>query len=92
MSRENLVAKVDELKELEEMMEELKAEADAIKDELKAEMEARDTEELNLGKYVVRWTSCLSSRFNVKKFKEAFGEDMYHCFTTEVASRRWSVS
>ena len=92
MSRENLVAKVDYLKELEEMMEEIKAEADAIKDELKAEMEARDTEELNLGKYIVRWTAVLTTRFDTKKFKETFGEDLYKLYTKEVASRRWSIA
>ena len=92
MSRESLVAKVDYLKELEEMMEEIKAEADMIKDELKAEMEARDTEELNLGKYIVRWTAVLTTRFDTKKFKETFGEDLYKLYTKEVASRRWSVA
>lgn len=92
MSRENLVAKVDYLKELEEMMEEIKAEAEAIKDELKAEMDARETEELNLGKYIVRWTAVLTTRFDTKKFKEVFGEDLYKLYTKEVSSRRWSIA
>lgn len=92
MSRENLVAKVDYLKELEEMMDEIKAEAEGIKDELKAEMEARGTEELNLGKYIIRWTAVLSTRFDTKRFKEAFGEDLYKLYTKEISSRRWSVA
>lgn len=92
MSRENLIAKVDYLVELEEMMAEFKEEAEGIKAEIKAEMEARETEELNLGKYIVRWTSVLTSRFDTKRFKEAFGEDLYKLYTKEVASRRWSVA
>ena len=92
MSRDNLVAKVEYLKELEAMMEEIKAEAEGIKDEIKAEMTARDTEELNLGKYIVRWTAVLSTRFDTKRFKEAFGEDLYKLYTKEVSSKRWSVA
>lgn len=36
------------------MIEESRAEAEAIHDSIKSEMLSRDTEEMNVGKYIVR--------------------------------------
>ena len=47
---------------------------------------------MNLGKYIVRWTSVLSTRFDTKRFKEAFGEELYKAYTKEVSSRRFSIA
>lgn len=81
MSQNEMVAKIEELNELEILMDGLKAQADAIRDDIKSEMAAQGTEELNLGKYIVRWTSVLSTRFDTKRFKEAFGEELYKAYT-----------
>ena len=64
MSKNELVAKIEALNEWEAVIEEAKAEAEAIRDSIKAEMMERDTEELAAGKYIVRWTSVLSNRFD----------------------------
>ena len=92
MATNELIIKVEELKELEALIEEATAEANTIRDSIKAEMVARDTEEMNLGKYIVRFTACLSSRFDTKRFKEVFGEDVYKAYTKEVNSRRFSIA
>lgn len=92
MATNELIIKVEELKELEALIEEATAEANTIRDSIKAEMIARDTEEMNLGKYIVRFTACLSSRFDTKRFKEVFGEDVYKAYTKEVNSRRFSIA
>lgn len=92
MATNELIIKVEELKELEALIEEATAEANTIRDSIKAEMFARDTEEMNLGKYIVRFTACLSSRFDTKRFKEVFGEDVYKAYTKEVNSRRFSIA
>ena len=92
MSQNEMVAKIEELNELEILMDGLKAQADAIRDDIKSEMAAQGTEELNLGKYIVRWTSVLSTRFDTKRFKEAFGEELYKAYTKEVSSRRFSIA
>ena len=63
MSKNELVAKIEALNEWEAVIEEAKAEAEAIRDSIKAKMMERDTEELAAGKYIVRWTSVLSNRF-----------------------------
>ena len=82
----------NELKELEALIEEATAEANAIRDSIKAEMVARNIEEMNLGKFIIRFTAVLSSRFDTKRFKEAFGEELYKAYTKEVSSRRFSIA
>ena len=69
MSTNDLVMKVEQLKELENLLEEVKVEAEAIRDEIKQEMMARDTEELEAGKYIFRWTFILSNRFDTTACK-----------------------
>lgn len=91
MSKNELVAKIEALNEWEAIMEEAKAEAEAIRDSIKAEMMERDTEELAAGKYIVRWTSVLSNRFDTTAFKKVYG-DLYKTFTKQSQSRRFTIS
>ena len=91
MSRNELVAKIEALNEWENIIEEAKAEAKAIRDSIKAEMLERDVEELEAGAYIIRWTSVLSNRFDTTGFKKAYGE-LYKAFTKQTASRRFSIS
>jgi predicted phage-related endonuclease len=83
--------KIVQLQELELLMDEVKSEMEKIKDELKMEMKKRETEEMKVGRFIVRWTEVLSSRFDTTKFKTMF-PGMYKDFTKEVASRRFSIS
>ena len=78
------------LKELEALIEETKAEA--LRDDIKAEMLAQDTEEMTAGRYIVRFTPVLSTRFDTKRFKENFGEEVYKAYTKRVSSRRFSIA
>ena len=91
MSRNELVAKIEALNEWEAVIEEAKAEAEAIRDSIKQEMMERDTEELAAGKYIVRWTSVLSNRFDTTSFKKVYG-DLYKAFTKQGASRRFTIT
>ena len=91
MSRNELVAKIEALNEWEAVIEEAKAEAEAIRDSIKQEMMERDTEELAAGKYIVRWTSVLSNWFDTTSFKKVYG-DLYKAFTKQSASRRFTIS
>lgn len=92
MAKNELIAMIEELNEYEAMINELKAEAETIKSVIKAEMENREVEELSIGQYIVRFTSVLSTRFDTKRFKEVFGEEMYKAYTKEVSSRRFSIA
>lgn len=91
MSTSNIITKIEELKELEELLEEVKAEADAIRDELKQTMLDRGTEELEAGKYILRYQSIVSNRFDSSAFKKTL-PDLYKSFTKQSISRRFSVA
>ena len=66
-------------------------EAESLRDEIKAEMLSRNTEEMSVGQYIVRFTSILSNRFDTTGFKRAYGE-LYKEFTKQTASRRFTIS
>ena len=91
MSKNELIAKIEALNAWEALMEDAKAEADAIRDSIKQEMLDRDVEELTAGAYIVRWTSVLSNRFDTTGFKKVYG-DLYKAFTKQTSSRRFSIS
>ena len=91
MASKDIISKVNELRELEELMEEVKAEAEAIRDSLKEEMLDRGVEELEAGAYIIRYTSVLSNRFDSTAFKKVYGE-LYKAFTKQTASKRFSIA
>ena len=91
MSTIEITSKIEALKELETLIEEAKAEAEALRDEIKAEMVNRNAEEMEVGQYIVRWTSVLSQRFDSTSFKKVM-PDVYKSFTKQVASRRFSIA
>lgn len=91
MSQNEMVAKIEALKEMEALIEEAKAEAEALRDEIKAEMLDRNTEELEAGQYIVRWTSVLSQRFDSTAFKKVM-PNVYKDFIKQTASRRFSIA
>ena len=72
MSANEMTTKIEALRDLEELIEEAKVEAEALRDEIKAEMMARNIEELSVGQFIVRWTSILSNRFDTTGFKKAY--------------------
>lgn len=91
MSRNELITKIEALQEWEAIMEEAKAEAEAIRDSIKQEMLEQDTEEMEIGAYIVRWTSVLSNRFDTTSFKKEHN-DLYRAFTKQIASKRFSIA
>lgn len=91
MSVNELEIRISKMQEWEELAKEAAAEAEAIRDSIKAEMLKRDTEELEAGTFIIRWTSVLSNRFDTTAFKKEHG-DLYKAFTKQSASRRFSVS
>ena len=91
MSKNELIAKIEALNAWEALMEDAKAEADAIRDSIKQEMLDRDVEDLTAGAYIIRWTSVLSNRFDTTNFKKVYG-DLYKAFTKQTSSRRFSIS
>ena len=91
MSTTEITSKIEALKDLESLSEEAKAEAEALRDEIKTEMLNRDTEEMEAGQYIVRWTSVLTQRFDTTAFKKVMPE-VYKEYTKQVSSRRFSIA
>ena len=91
MSTTELTAQIEFLRALEELIEEAKAEAETLRDAIKQEMLNRDVDTLEAGKFIVRWTSVLSQRFDSTAFKKVM-PDVYKAYTKQVASRRFTIS
>ena len=91
MSRNELITKIEALQEWEAIMEEAKAEAEALRDIIKNEMLEQGTEELEAGTYIIRWTSVLTNRFDTTAFKKEHNE-LYKQFTKQIASKRFSIA
>ena len=91
MSTIEITSKIESLRELEELIEEAKAEAEALRDEIKAEMLSRNTEEMEAGQYIVRWTPVLTQRFDTTAFKKAL-PDLAKQFIKTSTTRRFSIA
>lgn len=91
MSSHELTSKVRELKELKQMAEEIAAEITAIEDAIKAEMTARETEEMTVDVFKIRWKAVKSSRFDTAAFKKTHG-DLYDQYSKTTETRRFSVA
>lgn len=91
MKNEEIRLTVIELQNLYVEADQLKAMITAREALIKEEMEARETEELNLGNVIIRFTSVLSNRFDTSAFKKLHS-DLYNAFIKQVASRRFSIA
>lgn len=91
MNTAELTAQIRELKELKVMADELQAEITAIEDKIKSEMTARNTTELQVDIFKVRFTDVVTNRFDTKAFKEIYN-DLYNQFTTQIQTKRFSIA
>ena len=91
MSTNEISAKVIELKELQQLIEEATAQADSIKDELKAHMTAQGADEMTVGVFKLRYKAVTSSRFDSTAFKAKYG-DLYAAYIKPTTSMRFSVA
>ena len=91
MSNIELVEKIKELKEWKELAKEAEKRTEELEDEIKQIMLERNTEEMTVGQYIVRWTYVLSNRFDSTAFKKVM-PDVYKNYTKQVSSRKFTVS
>ena len=89
MSIHEIEAKTRELRQLQALIEEATAEAEAIKDAIKAAM--GDTEELRAGEYKITWKAVTSSRLDSKALRAAAPE-LVERFTRTTTTRRFCVA
>ena len=88
MSTNELEAKVRELRQLQQLIEEAQAEAEGIKDAIKAQM--GEQEELRAGEYKITWKPVTSSRLDATALRAALPEVAAR-FTRSTTVRRLSV-
>ncbi|MBO5037772.1 MAG: hypothetical protein J6D42_11920 [Clostridia bacterium] len=91
MSQNEMITKIEQLRAWEALLEEAQVEIEALRDNIKAEMLAQNTEELQVGAYIIRWTSVLSNRFDSTSFKKEYAE-LYKTYTKQVASKRFTIA
>ena len=89
MSIQEIESKVRELRQLQALIEEAEAEAEAIRDAIKAQM--GDAEELRAGEYKVTWKPITTTRIDGKVFQQAFPEAA-QAFTKTTTTRRFCVA
>ena len=89
MSINELEMKCRELRQLQNLIEEAQAEADAIKDQLKAHMGER--EELRAGEYKITWKPVESARLDAVALSAALPE-VAERFTRTSTCRRFCVA
>ena len=89
MSTIELTTKVETIKTLQAMIDELTAEMESAKDELKAEMTARGVEEMTVSCFKLRYKEVKSSRFDSTAFKKTHA-DLYAQYSKETVSKRFS--
>ena len=91
MSTTELTAQIESLRILEELIEETKVEAEALRDAIKQEMLSRDVDTLEVGQYIVRYTAVLSQRLDTSALKRALPE-ICKAYTKQISSRRFTIS
>lgn len=89
MSINKLEMKCRELRQLQNLIEEAQAEADAIKDQLKAHMGER--EELRAGEYKITWKPVENARLDAVALRAALPE-VAERFTRTTTCRRFCVA
>lgn len=89
MSSYELEGRIRELRQLQSLIEEAQAEAEAIKDTIKAHM--GDAEELRACEYKVTWKPVTSTRVDTKALKAAAPE-LVERFTKVTTARRFCVA
>lgn len=91
MSMYELESKVQELRELRRMAEELAGEIAATEDTLKAYMTANGADELHGPSFKITWKEVTSSRLDSKALKAAVPE-LWQRFSLQTTTRRFVVA
>ena len=89
MSINEMEAKARELRQLQTLIEEAQAEAEALKDEIKAAMGERES--VQAGEYKITWKAVTSARIDTTALKKAM-PDVAARFTKETTARRFLVA
>lgn len=91
MSMNELQKKVDELRELRRMADDLGAEIAALEDSIKNHMSDLETDTIHGTDFKITWKAVTSNRLDSKALKEAAPE-LWEKFTKTITTRRFIVA
>lgn len=91
MSMNELESKVNELRELRRMADELAAEITAAEDSLKAYMTENGTDTIHGPSFRITWKEVTSARLDSKALKVAL-PDLWQRFSKQTTSRRFVLA
>lgn len=91
MSRQDIEGKVQEIRELKRMQEELSAELEALTCEIKAHMDAEGVETISGTDWKVTYKAVTSSRIDTSALKKAL-PDLAQQFTKTTTARRFCIA
>jgi predicted phage-related endonuclease len=91
MSTSDLTTTAREYREIQAMIKELEAEADALKQQMIREMESRNVESFPAGECTIRWGLYESSRLDSAKLK-ADHADLYSQYSKKTVSTKFQVA
>ena len=89
MSTNEMECKARELRQLQALIDEATAEAEAIKEALKAAM--GDAESVQAGEYKITWKAVTSARIDTGALRKAL-PDVAAAFTRETTVRRFCIA
>ncbi len=91
MGERALENRIKKLQELENQEKAIKEQADKLREEIKRDMEAKGTDELQAGSFIVRWKTIMANRFDSKTF-QAEHKKMYEQYVKQSTSRRFTIA
>lgn len=91
MSKTELQKKVDELRELRRMADDLHAEISALEDELKNHMAGLNTDTLYGDNFKLTWKEVTTSRIDSKALK-AEAPELWQRYSKQTTTRRFVVA
>ena len=91
MSTAEIIAAIESIQSLTELLNETEAEIETLKDSIKQTMLDREIDTLEAGTHIVRWTTVLTTRFDSTAFKKKH-EELYKEYTKQTTSRRFTIS
>lgn len=89
MTKQEIVATITELKEMEHFAEEIAEAIETLKDQLKAEM--GDSDEMEAGPFKVTWKTVTSVRLSTTALKKAFPEEALKPYMVSSTSRPFRI-
>ena len=91
MSRQDIESKVQEIRELKRMQDELSAELEALTCEIKVHMDAQGVDTISGTDWKVTYKAVTSSRIDTSALKKAL-PDLAQQFTKTTTARRFCIA